>query len=171
MPHKTVEQTKLDKLPGALISREPHLATLTPKQAMFAMEYVAGGFNASAAAEHAGYNAAKKTFAQIGWENLRKNNVRDAVQVEIAKQVEAIGWSKEKAIAVIHRIMMRSIEEEAFPSAIAAWGKLGDVTGVVAEMQDKSLTITFHSDAAAADDPANAKDVTPIGPANARDAG
>ena len=161
MPHKTLEKMKRATLPGALISYEPHLATLTPKQALFVLGYVAGGFNGTKAAEQAGYKASKgNTFSNIGWENVRVPHVRAAIKIEIARHTEAIGWDKNSAIAMIHRIMMRALEEEAFAPAIAAWAKLSDVTGVIDEMSDKTLTISFHSKEAAALDPMM-KDVTP----------
>ncbi len=166
MPHRTLDQIKLRQLPGALISYEPHLAKLTPKQALFVLGYVSGGFNGSKAAEQAGYKAGNgNTFSNIGWENVRLPHVRAAIQVEVAKHVEATGWSKDSAITVIHTIMMRALQEEAFAPAIAAWVKLSDVTGVIDEMQDKSVTIQFHSREAAALDPMM-KDVTPAPPAS-----
>ena len=51
---------------------------LTPKAAKFVQEYLID-MNASAAALRAGYS--EKTAHAIGWENLRKPEIQEALQI------------------------------------------------------------------------------------------
>lgn len=52
------------------------MAKLTTKQRRFVEEY-ATDFNATAAARRAGYS--EKTASEIGWENLRKPQIKEAI--------------------------------------------------------------------------------------------
>lgn len=55
---------------------------LTPKQRAFVDAYFAHGFNATRAAVAAGYSA--RTAAEIGYENLRKPQIRKAIDEKFA---------------------------------------------------------------------------------------
>ncbi len=52
---------------------------LTGKQQMFALAYVANGFNASKAAKTAGYKGNGVTLRAVGYENLTKPHIRKAI--------------------------------------------------------------------------------------------
>ena len=52
---------------------------LTGKQQLFAIAYVANGFNASKAAKTAGYKGNYSTLAVTGYDNLKKPNIRKAI--------------------------------------------------------------------------------------------
>lgn len=56
------------------------MSKLTPKQQEFVRHYLDNGFNATLAANDAGYKGNRKTLAVVGFENLRKPNVRLALQ-------------------------------------------------------------------------------------------
>lgn len=55
---------------------------LTAKQQSFVSAYLANGFNATRAAIEAGYS--EKTAYSIGWENLRKPEIKSAIDEALA---------------------------------------------------------------------------------------
>ncbi len=62
------------------------LAALRSKQRAFVKHYVACGFNATEAATRAGYKGSRVVLASIGYENLRKPEIRAAVEALLAEQ-------------------------------------------------------------------------------------
>ena len=65
---------------------------LTPKQKMFVKEYLVD-LNATRAAIAAGYS--KKTAKEIGYENLTKPYIAEAIQKELKERCENVGLSIE----------------------------------------------------------------------------
>lgn len=68
------------------------MAKLTPKQRRFVEEYPVD-FNATRAAERAGYRGSDQTLAAIGYENLRKPQIAEAIRA----RVERLSMSAEEA--------------------------------------------------------------------------
>ena len=58
---------------------------LTAKQAAFVREYLTS-LNATDAARRAGYS--KKTASEVGYENLRKPQIRDAIDTALAERAQ-----------------------------------------------------------------------------------
>ena len=63
------------------------MARLTEKQARFVAEYLVD-LNATEAAKRAGYS--EKTAYSIGFENLRKPEIQEAVQEKVGEQAEVV---------------------------------------------------------------------------------
>lgn len=58
---------------------------LSPKQKSFINEYLTD-FNATRAAQRAGYKGDDATLASIGWENLRKPEIEKAISQRLSEQ-------------------------------------------------------------------------------------
>lgn len=70
---------------------------LTTKQRMFVEAYLSNGFNATEAARTAGYKGNDVTLAAVGYENLRKPQISEAV-------AERVNEAAMPAIEVLARI-------------------------------------------------------------------
>jgi len=75
---------------------------LTRKQEMFVKEYLID-LNATQAAIRAGYS--KKTAEIIGFENLRKPNIADAIQIALDKRSEKTGITAEYVLQGIQKVI------------------------------------------------------------------
>ena len=79
---------------------------LTPKQAAFAREYRID-LSATQAAIRAGYSP--KTASEIGYENLRKPQIREMIAVDEAKALAKAELSAQNVLEVIRRNVMRDV--------------------------------------------------------------
>lgn len=98
--------------------------SLTTKQDAFVKAYLLNGGNATQAAISAGYS--EKTAYSIGEENLRKPDIKKAIELHQKKQEKSFIWSKEKKLEVLQKIINTASSEDGekgminMPSAIAA---------------------------------------------------
>lgn len=83
---------------------------LTDKQARFIREYLID-LNATQAAIRAGYS--QKTAEEIGYENLRKPQIADAIQKAQDKQAEKLEISAERVLKEYARIAFADIRSVA----------------------------------------------------------
>jgi phage terminase small subunit len=82
---------------------------LTPKQALFVMEYLKD-LNATQAAFRAGYSP--KTAAAIGLENLEKPLIRDAIQAAMDKRAKKVDISATYVLQTIKNVIERCSQAE-----------------------------------------------------------
>lgn len=100
------------------------MAKLTPKQDAFVKAYLLNGGNATQAAISAGYS--EKTAYSIGEENLRKPDIKKAIEEHQKKTQKDFIWSKEKKLELLQRIANVAATEDGekgminMQSAIAA---------------------------------------------------
>ena len=100
------------------------MSKLTAKQDMFVKAYLLNGGNAMRAAISAGYS--EKTAGEMGYENLNKPQIKEAIQEHQKKQEKLFIWSKEKKLQVLEKIIKAATTEDGekgmvnMPSAIAA---------------------------------------------------
>ena len=71
----------------------------TPAQYEWALTYLANGFNASAAAQHAYPNVAKKNVRQVGYENLTKPYIRAWILAQLEDRWKGLHMGGEEALA------------------------------------------------------------------------
>ncbi len=77
------------------------MASLTNKQRLFVAEYLVD-FNASAAARRAGYSA--KRADSIGYENLRKPEIAEAIEKGIEERLNALGVTSYRVLEELSRL-------------------------------------------------------------------
>jgi phage terminase small subunit len=100
------------------------MAKLTPKQDAFVKAYLLNGGNATQAAISAGYS--EKTAYSIGEENLRKPDIKKAIDEHQKEAKKDFIWSKEKKLELLQRIANVAATEDGekgminMQSAIAA---------------------------------------------------
>lgn len=110
------------------MSDEDPLAGLTDKQRRFVEEY-AVDFNATAAAKRAGY--AESSARSIGWENLQKPHIREAITAYHERFAEEAEVSKKQVVAGLLREARRDDGEGGSTNArINAWKELGRHLGM-----------------------------------------
>ncbi|APB70963.1 cell division protein FtsK [Paenibacillus polymyxa] len=81
---------------------------LTPKQRIFVMEYLRD-FNATRAAVSAGYS--KKTAHTIGWENLRKPEIKSAIQRYNEMMIDEVGLNAQRVLMEYMKIAFANITD------------------------------------------------------------
>ncbi|KRE33285.1 terminase small subunit [Paenibacillus sp. Soil724D2] len=82
--------------------------SLTVKQAMFVKEYLVD-FNAGAAAVRAGYS--EKTAYEMGYENLRKPQISEAIAEAQNKRIERVEWTADEILRDLKEIA-QSVNEQ-----------------------------------------------------------
>jgi phage terminase small subunit len=85
-------------------------SALTPKQRRFVEEYLID-LNATQAAIRAGYS--ENTAATIGWENLRKPEIAEAVSAAMAKRSEATGVTADRVVAELAKLAFSNMLDYA----------------------------------------------------------
>ena len=104
--------------------------SLTPKQARFVEEYLLD-LNATAAAKRAGYSA--KTAEVIGYENLRKPQIAEAVTEAQKARSERTEIDQDEVLREIHRLGFSNIAD------YVEWGPDGVRLKESAGMSDEAL--------------------------------
>jgi|SRR5918996_1343313 phage terminase small subunit len=92
------------------------MAQLTPKQSQFIEEYLVD-FNATQAAIRAGYS--EKTARAIGFENLTKPDIQEALAQRRQEIADANELTPEKVVAELAKIAFASMD------TYTSWGPLG----------------------------------------------
>jgi len=103
---------------------------LTPKQAVFVQEYLVD-FNATRAAIKAGYS--KKTAYTIGFENLKKPEIAEAIAKAQAKLAEKTEITQERVVADIVRIGNKAEDHQKFGDALKSRELLAKHLGMFVE--------------------------------------
>jgi len=105
---------------------------MTPKQARFVEEYLID-LNATQAAIRAGYTA--KRADAIGYENLLKPEIQQAVQTAMRERSAQTGITAERVLREIARIAF------ADPRRVMSWGPVGVVVRDSSELTDEEAAI------------------------------
>lgn len=98
------------------------MSNLTPKQERFVAEYLID-LNATQAAIRAGYS--EKTAGQVGFENLRKPEIADAIAAKAGKTAEKLDLSAERVLRGLFEEATRQGEGSSHGARVSAWGLLG----------------------------------------------
>ena len=106
---------------------------LTPKQQRFVEEYGVD-FNATQAAIRAGYSPS--TAYSIGSENLRKPEIKAALQAAQAAAITDIRITKDYLIGQANDIMLKAKANGAWSAAKGANELLAKLTGHIIERRD-----------------------------------
>lgn len=96
--------------------------SLTPKQERFVAEYLID-LNATQAAIRAGYS--EKTAGQVGFENLKKPEIADAIAAKAGKTAEKLDLSAERVLRGLFEEATRTGEGSSHGARVSAWGLLG----------------------------------------------
>jgi phage terminase small subunit len=100
------------------------MSKLTIKQDKFVKAYLLNGGNSTKAALEAGYS--ERTASEMGYENLRKPQIKEAIDEHQKKTQKDFIWSKEKKLELLQRIVNVAATEDGekgminMQSAIAA---------------------------------------------------
>jgi phage terminase small subunit len=86
------------------------MTKLTAKQNAFVKEYILNGGNSTQAALAAGYS--EKTASEMGYENLRKPQIKKAIEKHQKKQEEVFLMSKTDKLKVLERIINATALED-----------------------------------------------------------
>jgi len=78
------------------------MVKLTVKQDAFVKRYLLNGGNATNAALEAGYSA--NTASEMGYENLSKPQIKEAIEKHQKKGEESFIWSKKKKLEMLEKI-------------------------------------------------------------------
>ncbi|MEK5165995.1 terminase small subunit [Paenibacillus sp. FSL R5-0527] len=110
--YENTERSKTKKsVPAIEKEPEPEVPDdegLTPKQRIFVMEYLRD-FNATRAAMAAGYS--KKTAHTIGWENLRKPEIKAAIQRYNEAMMDEVGINAQRVLMEYMKIAFSDITD------------------------------------------------------------
>lgn len=108
--------------------------SLTDKQRRFVEEYLVD-LNASAAARRAGYS--EKTAGTIGFENLQKPKIQDALQEEMDARSERTKITQDMVVQGLLEEANRADDDGGNSSArIKAWKELGRHLGMFTDKVD-----------------------------------
>ena len=103
---------------------------LTTKQRIFVDEYIKD-YNATQAAIRAGYSA--KTAALIGWENIRKPNIKELIDIH----VESFAVGRNERLAILAEL---SREASRDSDRLTAVKMLGQLSGDYIEKKEVELS-------------------------------
>jgi phage terminase small subunit len=109
------------------------MATLTAKQQRFVAEYLVDQ-NATQAAIRAGYS--KKTAGQVGFENLKKPEIAEAIakrQAKVAKKAEV---TLESLLNELEEARSLAIKEKQTSAAVSATMGKAKLTGLLLEKRE-----------------------------------
>lgn len=109
---------------------------MTPKQERFVAEYLID-LNATQAAIRAGYSA--KTAAEMGYENLSKPQIAEAVAAAQAKLADNAGVTQERVVGGLLREAEYDGEGTQHGSRVSAWAHLGKHLGMFVDRSEVTL--------------------------------
>lgn len=120
---------------------------LTERQARFVAEYLVD-LNATEAAKRAGYS--EKTAYSIGFENLRKPEIQDAIQTAMAQREKRTAITQDRVLQELARVAFANgtdfarvvVREEP----VYALDEEGDLRQVVRRTQTVEIVDTAHVD-------------------------
>ena len=95
---------------------------LTPKQAAFVNEYLVD-LNAAGAARRAGYS--ERTAAEVGYENLRKPQIKEAIEKAIEERAEHVELTANEVIEGLRREARFTGEGSSHSARVQALSWLG----------------------------------------------
>ena len=98
------------------LKRERNIDELTPKQRLFAQEYLVD-LNATQAAIRAGYS--RKTARKIGQENLTKPDIQAVVDEALEARAERTRVTADKVVTELAKLDFSDLRE------VASWGSFG----------------------------------------------
>ena len=126
-----------------LEQRGGDVARLTEKQARFVAEYLVD-MNATEAAKRAGYS--EKTAYSIGFENLRKPEIQEAVQVAMADRAKRTEITQDMVIRELAKVAFSNGTDFAriisTPSVTTVVGENGEIQQVIRPIQHVELVDT-----------------------------
>jgi phage terminase small subunit len=106
------------------------MATLTAKQQRFVAEYLVDQ-NATQAAIRAGYS--KKTAGQVGFENLKKPELAEAIAKRQAKDAKEAEVTHESLLNELEEARSLAIKEKQTSAAVSATMGKANLTGLLIE--------------------------------------
>lgn len=109
---------------------------MTPKQEKFVEEYCVDR-NATQAAIRAGYS--EKTAGQVGFENLKKPDIAEAIKQRLHEHAENCGVSKEsitRELDMAYAVAMKSGQASAMVAATTQKAKLHGLSFDPAEQEE-----------------------------------
>ena len=83
---------------------------LTAKQDAFVKAYLLNGGNATKAALKADYSA--NTASEMGYENLSKPQIKEAIEKHQKKGEESFIWSKKKKLEMLEKIAEKATSDD-----------------------------------------------------------
>ena len=117
---------------------------LTPKQEMFCHEYLVD-LNATQAAIRAGYSA--KTAGSVGFENLKKPQIAERIQILKADRMERVGIDADYVLRRLHEIsefdLRELYDDEGNLKPVSEWS---DVAGRVITSAEVNLLKSMGDD-------------------------
>ena len=109
---------------------------LTAKQAAFVQEYLVD-LNATGAARRAGYS--ERTAAEVGYENLRKPQISEAIEGALAERAARTELSADEVIAGLRREANFKGEGSSHSARVSAWSWLGKHQAMFADRLDLKI--------------------------------
>jgi len=109
---------------------------LTAKQAAFVQEYLVD-LNATGAARRAGYS--ERTAAEVGYENLRKPQISEAIESALAERAARTELSADEVIAGLRREANFKGEGSSHSARVSAWSWLGKHQAMFADRLDLKI--------------------------------
>lgn len=106
------------------------MTTLTAKQDAFVKAYLLNGGNSTQAAISAGYS--EKTAAEIGFENLRKPQIKKLIEEHQKKQDDNFIWSKQKKLEILQGIIEKATSEDEEKGMV-------NMTGAISAIKEHNL--------------------------------
>ena len=107
---------------------------LTPKQKAFVREYKKNGGNGTQAAIKAGYS--ENTADVIATENLRKPNIREALEIEEKKLQEKYEYTLDEMMRELNEVKMKADIEKNRQVEIKAIELKGKACGLFIDRQE-----------------------------------
>lgn len=122
----------------------PKRATLTGKQQAFVEAYFAANYNATEAARRAGYQGDYNTLASLASENLRKDNIRAAID----KRLKQMKMGADEVLARLSFVASGSMEDFIDPDSMSIdlrKAKRAEKLGLIKKFKITTVT-TSHAD-------------------------
>ena len=109
---------------------------LTAKQRLFVIHFCTC-YNATEAAKRAGYSP--HSAAEIGWENLRKPQIKKEIEAYMAAQADALHLKPAEVLTVLRRVM----HTEAMPKGWQVRVQAAKLLGAYLKMWDKDADVAL----------------------------
>ena len=113
---------------------------MTPRQARFVAEFLVD-LNATRAAIRAGYS--EKTAGAIGYENLSKPQITEAIATAQAKRAERVEITQDDVIAGLLTEARRTGDDSTHGARVSAWATLARHLGMTKLQHAGEITIRW----------------------------